>query len=64
MDAPIKRLLTTKEAAEVLNLSEQTLRNWRSTGLVKVPYVELGSAVRYRVSDLEKYIERNTVGSK
>ncbi|MBW1930969.1 MAG: helix-turn-helix domain-containing protein [Deltaproteobacteria bacterium] len=43
------------DAARMLGLSVQTLRNYRylRTG---PPYLKLGRAVRYLVEDLEKYL--------
>lgn len=56
-----KRLLSDLEAAPVLGISVQTLRNWRCNG-VGVPYVRVGSrAIRYDVSDLELFIAEGKV---
>ena len=52
-------LLTTKEAAKFLGLKPNTLAKWRVAGAGPM-YVALGRAVRYRVSDLKIFIERNT----
>jgi predicted DNA-binding transcriptional regulator AlpA len=50
-------LLTTKQAAPILGVSEAFLERDRWAG-AKVPYIKVGSrAVRYRMSDLMKYIE-------
>ena len=55
-----KRLLNVKEAANYLNLAEQTLHNYRFT--CKPPsYVKLGKRVLYELSELEKFIESNRV---
>ena len=59
--APIG-LMTTKQAAEYLGLSEITLNMWRATNRVRLTYVKLGSigakgsAVRYRRQDLDAFI--------
>ncbi|MCK0105645.1 Helix-turn-helix domain protein [Marinobacter litoralis] len=53
-----KALFTTKEAAELLGVSKAFLERDRWAG-ARVPFVKVGSrAVRYRLSDLESYIER------
>ena len=52
-------LLTTKETAKFLGLKPNTLAKWRVAG-AGLMYVALGRAVRYRVSDLKIFIERNT----
>ena len=55
------RLLNTKQASLFLGLNEKSLANSRYTGLgVKVPYIKLGKIVRYRLSDLEAYLNNNT----
>ncbi|WP_369123378.1 helix-turn-helix transcriptional regulator [Marinobacter salarius] len=51
-------LCTTKEAAELLGVSKAFLERDRWAG-ARVPFIKVGSrAVRYRLSDLESYIER------
>jgi excisionase family DNA binding protein len=56
-----KQLLTQEEAADFLNVKAHTLSIWRSTGRHELPYVKVGRAVRYRRSDLEKWLAKNTV---
>lgn len=49
-------LLTYKKAAQWLNVSETTLRLWKSAG--KIPWVPVGTrGVRFRTSSLKKWIE-------
>ena len=51
------RLLTTREAAELLRVKESTLEQWRWNG--KGPqFVKLGRCVRYRQADLEAFTSR------
>lgn len=53
-----QNLLTTSEAAEFLGVSKAFLERDRWAG-ARVQFVKIGSrAVRYRLSDLEEYIER------
>lgn len=53
-----KALLTTTEAAEFLGVSKAFLERDRWAG-ARVQFVKIGSrAVRYRLSDLEEYIEQ------
>ena len=54
-------MLTTKEAAEFLGIRPSTLNVWRSTGTVNVPYIRVGTAIRYRLSDLEEYVSKRRV---
>ena len=57
------RLLTTKEAAKLLGLHYVTLQKWRVRGCGP-PFLRLGGrAVRYRVSDLERWMRRHTFDS-
>lgn len=53
------------EAAIILGLSKQTLRNWRTMGTKGPPYVIMGGrAIRYKVADLEAYAEARKVNPK
>lgn len=57
------KLLSTKEAAEVLGVSVAFLERDRWAG-ARVPFVKVGSrAVRYRMSDLTSYIDGNVFQS-
>ena len=58
-----ERLLSTKQASAFLGLNEKSLANSRYTGTgIQIPYIKLGSGgvVRYKLSVLEEYIEKNT----
>lgn len=57
-----KRLLDVPEAAEYLGLSISTLNKWRCYGEGPV-FVKMGRAIRYRISDLDTYIERRIFSS-
>jgi len=54
--------LSPGEAAARLGLQESTLRNWRYRGQGP-KYVRLGNRIRYRVSDLDEYLDRQTRAS-
>ena len=57
----IERLLNTKEVSEILGITVKSLANSRYTGIgIQVPYIKIGKLVKYKESDLEKYIEANT----
>jgi hypothetical protein len=52
-------LLHTKDAAKFLNVSVAFLERDRWAG-ARIPFVKVGSrAVRYRLDDLEAYIDTN-----
>ena len=54
-DSLLADLLTTDEAADLLELTAGTMKNYRvdNTG---PPYVKIGGKVRYRRADLEAWI--------
>ncbi len=57
-------LVTTKQAAEYLCVSEQFLERDRWKG-VTIPFVRVGArAVRYRVKDLDDYLDGKTVHAR
>jgi hypothetical protein len=53
------KLISTKQAAEMLGTTEGTLKSWRSRG-IGPDWVKLGAAVRYDVAHLLEFIKRNT----
>lgn len=52
-------LLSRKDAAEYLGLKESTLAIWKCTKRYDLPYVKIGRNIRYRLSDLQSFIEVN-----
>ncbi|MBX9948735.1 MAG: helix-turn-helix domain-containing protein [Candidatus Obscuribacterales bacterium] len=52
-------LLTRREAAAYLGVSEQTLAIWKCTGRYNLPYIKIGRLVKYKLSDLNAFIARN-----
>ena len=57
-DSP-DRLLTTREAAHLLNVSCRTLQRMRSEQ--RIAYVVLRGKCRYRQSEIDRLLEDNTV---
>lgn len=55
-------LLTTQEAAALLDVSPGTLEVWRCTKRYPLPYVKIGRNVRYRKSVLLAFINSCEVG--
>ncbi len=56
-----EKLLTREQAAELLQLKPQTLAKWAMDAR-HLPLVRVGSrAVRYRLADVEAFIERGIV---
>lgn len=56
-------LLTPPEAAERLGIQSTTLSVWRSTGRYSIPFIKIGSRVRYRQADLDAWLEERTRNS-
>lgn len=57
--------VTTDVAAEMLGVSEGTLRNWRCrrAGNVGPAYSKIGGRVVYPIAELKAYVARNLVSS-
>lgn len=62
--APSANMLDTAAAAVLLNVTTDTLAVWRSTKRYNLPYVKIGSKVRYREDDLIKWLETRTMGGE
>jgi len=50
------KLLTQKELAEYLQVTEVTLWKWRKKGM---PYVKAGKSVRYDKDQVMRWLEEN-----
>ena len=59
-EAHVARLFTEKELSEYLRICRRQLYSWRMCGLI--PYIKLGKAVRFRLSDVERVLETLTIG--
>jgi excisionase family DNA binding protein len=59
----IDKLLTRREAAELLTLEPATLAVWACHGRGPA-YIKVGRSVRYKMSDVEKFIEAGRVGTR
>lgn len=55
------RLLTRKQAAEYLGVSEITLGLWKSTKRYNLPVVKVGRLAKYRYGDLLDFVDQRTV---
>jgi len=58
--------MTDSEAAKILGVSASFLRKARSIGVLgnsttPPPYVQLGRAIRYRRSDLDRWLDARVV---
>ena len=57
--AQTEMLLSRKDAAEYLGLKESTLAIWKCTKRYDLPYVKIGRKIKYRLSDLQNFVENN-----
>lgn len=57
MGKAVEPLLSVVQAAEVLNVSPNTLRQWLSQR--RLPYIKVGRRTMLRLEDIESFIERN-----
>ena len=48
------KLLTPKELSETLQVGRSTIYQWVNYGFV--PYVKIGSIIRFREADIEKWL--------
>lgn len=58
------KLISRKEAADLLGTTEGTLAVWACNKRYNLPMVKVGRLVKYKLSDLEAFIERRTVGGE
>lgn len=58
------KLISLTEAAEMLGLTPKTLRNWKSDNELPFPYYKIGGRVKFKLSELEQYVENNRIPTK
>ena len=54
--------LNETEAADYLEVKPHTLATWRTTGRYSLPFVKIGSKVRYRREALDAWLKSRIVG--
>lgn len=60
----IQQLLTTKEAAAYLGVTESTLAVWRCDKRYNIPYIKVGHLIKYRLNALDAWLESRTKGDQ
>ena len=55
------KLLTTKEVSKIISMSESALHRWRHDDILRLPWISFGTAIRYKKSDVERFINKSTV---
>ena len=58
-----QRWINEKQVSQVTGIAIQTLRNWRQLRR-GFPYSKVGRAVRYAVTDVEKFMEARKVNGE
>lgn len=58
-----RQLMTSAEAADYLNVSEGTMRNWRSAQ-IGPNYVTIGQRVRYLPQEIEAWVKEQVVHTR
>jgi len=59
---PDSRLLTAVQAADYLNVSPGTVRNWAMSDAI--PYVLVGKVKRYRKGEIDSWLERERLAEE
>ncbi|MGA2498393.1 MAG: helix-turn-helix domain-containing protein [Tepidisphaeraceae bacterium] len=57
------KLLDDPAATEYLGLRPGTLSVWRCTRRYPLPYLRVGRSIKYRVEDLDRFLQERTVGA-
>ena len=56
-------LLTGKEVAAKLNVSERTVRRWANNKTIPAPIIIAGRTSRWRLADVETYLKSLQTGA-
>lgn len=63
VDSTLPRLLDTNQTAELLGVRPSTLIAWRYAGDYSLPVTKVGRAIRYKLDDIERYLDHRTIRS-
>ena len=58
----MEKLLTAKQVSELLEVKVSTVYDWVSRGAI--PYVKLGRLIRFKKTELFRWVESRTMRSK
>jgi excisionase family DNA binding protein len=58
-DLKVNRLLTVQEIADYLQVRPSTIYQWTHQGFI--PHVKLGNRIRFRLSQVDRWLEKKTV---
>ena len=54
------KLLTPEEVSQIIGITPESLSVWRCTARYQIPYIKIGSRVRYRESDIMNWLNQRT----
>ncbi len=63
-ETPNDKLLSATQTANILGLKVTTLAQKRWRGDKSLPWVKLGKSIRYKLSDINNYIQRCSINEK
>jgi len=55
----IERFLGVREIREMFSVSDRHIRRWVSCGKFPKPYLKIGRMLRWRVEDVQRFIEEH-----
>lgn len=61
---PPTALLSNDTAAQYLDVRPGTLETWRTARRYALPFIKVGRKVRYRKSDLDKFLTSRTMAGQ
>ena len=59
---PMEKLLKIEQLAEALQVSKRTVYDWTHTNYI--PYYKLGKGIRFKRSEIERWIKRRNIKPK
>ncbi len=54
------KLLSTDQTSDFLGITKDTLAVWRTTKRYPIPYIKVGHLIKYKLSDLERWLDSRT----
>jgi Helix-turn-helix domain len=57
------RFITRREFAGLLGVKDETLAQWAWRGSPEIPYFRCGRVVRYRIKDVQRFIDQRMATS-
>lgn len=54
------KLLNSQQTSDYLGITKDTLAVWRTTKRYPIPYIKVGHLIKYKLSDLERWLDSRT----